>query len=184
MAVRRSGVFCRCAYDLLLFTDDRQRAVRIARKPPAIGHHTGHSQLPSGHLLLLLGGTRVKQLSTITRRSCRPRGARPLTARMTTREMARGSRRNASPSSAGHLKRQLRHQPSDPVKARAGSVHTTAHAAGAVGRLANERASVAQAYGAESRLDRAGWLRSECRIGHARRTVKQGSSSISPWRPR
>jgi hypothetical protein len=184
MAVRRSGVFCRCAYDLLLFTDDRQRAVRIARKPPAIGHHTGHSQLPSGHLLVLLGGTRVKQLSTITRRSCRPRGARPLTALMTTREMARGSRRNASPSSAGHGKRQLRHQPAIPSKrARAAFIQLRMRRAPWEGWRMNAPLS-RKAYGAESRLDRAGWLRSECRIGHARRTVKQGSSSISPWRPR
>src|ERR1039458_7979977 len=42
------GVLGRCPDNLLLLADDRQRAVRLARKPTAISHHPRHAGPPSG----------------------------------------------------------------------------------------------------------------------------------------
>jgi hypothetical protein len=47
VAVHRDGVLGRGADDLLLLADDRQRAVRIAREPAAVGHHACHRHLLS-----------------------------------------------------------------------------------------------------------------------------------------
>ena len=43
-----SGVLGRCPDNLLLLAYDRQRAVRLARKPTAISHHPRHAGPPSG----------------------------------------------------------------------------------------------------------------------------------------
>src|SRR3712207_5747494 len=84
--VHRDGMLGGRARDLVLLADDRQRAVAVAGKAAAVGHHSRHARTSLG----------VAPILALRRWRVNPRGARG------TPSPARRSRRRHEPARRGH----------------------------------------------------------------------------------